>query len=806
MIGTHVAQSGTAASFQESAVSSQHFELPISLRQFGASGENGLSRAGARLDRLPIGPQDTILRYAPASGARQIGMRIPLAVFFAGVAAFAQTLPSNEQWRVAPEVPVWDQPNILPNSPALIKSLGDAAEYVLRFQVPASAAVWQRRRPEVERAFRRAIGLEVLPERTPLHARTTGRLDMGDYTIENVIFESRPTFLVTANLYRPKAAAAGKRPAILCPIGHYISEGKRAADVQARCIRLVRMGFVVLTYDAIGQGERMISGNIHHEAGWALLPLGETVAGWMVWDSMRAIDYLLTQQDVDPERIGVTGNSGGGLNTLFTAALDPRVSAAVVVGYTFEFGNWLKYAGTHCTCAHLPGMFRGMEWFEIAGLIAPRAVMMLQGDRDGIFPVSGARRAAHGTEAIYALMGHAGAARFTELAGQPHAYSRPYREAMYGWMAAHLLGQGTGEPIPEGDVHALDETDARLLCDPVNAVVPRSPTVMQLARRKAMDAIAKLPERISGERRVVDEQWVRELSAAPEVPLHYLAPRAGRAAPVTGGLLEKISFVSEDGQPILGLLWLPRQRTSPARTVIIADSRGKQAVAQSGLVEPLLDAGMAVFAVDLRGRGETLGHLHPDWDTNYRLAACQVDFGRPLPGRRAFDLMRTVDYVRTRTELTADGLVVVGSGDDALSALLAAAADTRIQSVVVSGYFHSFISQMRPMAPHGANLRSGWNDAQLTGRLTTPDYEIDLGAVIPSALVTLDVPDLVALVAPRKVLFCQARDAGAPDSEALAARFRQVTGGAGAGWIRYAPTQSLDGRVIREWLQDGGVR
>src|SRR5262249_1715319 len=152
----------------------------------------------------------------------------------------------------------------------------------------------------------------------------------------------------------------------LSPVGHNLTPGKTAAEVQTLCIHLVRMGFIVLTYDPIGQGERLISGNIHHEAGYALLPLGETIAGWMVWDSMRAMDYLLTRSDVDPKRIGITGNSGGGLNTLYTAALDDRFCAAVIVGFTFEFNNWLKYAGPHCTCTHLPGLFRGMEWFEIA--------------------------------------------------------------------------------------------------------------------------------------------------------------------------------------------------------------------------------------------------------------------------------------------------------------------------------------------------------------------------------------------------------------------------------------------------------
>ena len=106
----------------------------------------------------------------------------------------------------------------------------------------------------------------------------------------------------------------------------FLGAGKTATQVQERSIGLAKSGYLVLAYDAIGQGERMFAGNIHHEAGYALLPLGETIAGWMVWDSMRAIDYLLSRDDVDPARLGMTGNSGGGLNTLFTAALDRQLN------------------------------------------------------------------------------------------------------------------------------------------------------------------------------------------------------------------------------------------------------------------------------------------------------------------------------------------------------------------------------------------------------------------------------------------------------------------------------------------------
>ncbi len=175
-----------------------------------------------------------------------------------------------------------DFSNVLPNSPALVKSLGDAAEYVLRWRLPEDAEGWLKRRPGVERALRKAIGLEKLPEHTALHARITATHDMGGYILKNVIFESRPDFPVPSNLYLPKSPALGKRAAILSPIGHHLEAGKATVEIQALCIKLAKIGFIVLTYDGIGHGEPMIPGNVHYEAGYALLPLGETIAGWMV--------------------------------------------------------------------------------------------------------------------------------------------------------------------------------------------------------------------------------------------------------------------------------------------------------------------------------------------------------------------------------------------------------------------------------------------------------------------------------------------------------------------------------------------
>lgn len=708
-----------------------------------------------------------------------------------------QVLTRNE-WDVFPAVPLTDLPQVLPASPTLVKSLGDAAERAAQWQVPRSAADWERRRPLVLRSFRQALGLAKFPERHPLQARVLATNLFGSIAVENLVFESRPGFVVTANLYRPVPTSPARRPAVVSPIGHFLTPGKTAPEVQARCLGLARRGYVVLVYDAIGQGERMFTGNIHHDAGYALLPLGETIAGWMVWDSMRAVDYLLTRPDVDPDRLGITGNSGGGLNSLFTAAVDERVKAAVIVGFTFEFGNWAKYGGAHCTCTHLPGIFSELNWSEIAGLIAPRAVMMIQGANDNIFPITGARRSGADVATLYRLAGREGYSRFVELAGMPHAYSAPFRENMYGWMAWHLQGQGSGEPQSEAQFETLPALDPRLLCDPDRQWMSKAPTVVDLARARALERLKGGVDVTSSQGRESVLNWITNLTTAPESRPRWTSPRVHRQLSVPGGVFEKVSYLSEDGLRIPGLLWLPEHEKSRGRTLLIADERGKSVVAESALVPTLLETGYTVLAVDLRGRGETLGRYGPKYDTNFRLLANQVLLGEPLAGRRAFDLSRAMDFLAARPELATNEVTLVAWGADALSAALVAAADLRVKRLAIGGSVHSFLSWMRPrIAPAWDKMGDAWNDPQLRGRLDCGDDEIDLGAVVPGSLNVADIPQILSLASPRPLLFCEARDLGAPDSESVVLAFTSVVS---SKFLTYQPRAKLNPKILLEWL------
>ncbi len=181
-----------------------------------------------------------------------------------------------------------------------------------------------------------------LAERTPLRPVVVKTAERDGYRVENVMFESRPNFFVTANLYVP-TSGKGPFPAIISPCGHY-PLGRMQPDYQFVYLNLVKAGFVVLGYDPIGQGERRhywnpetaeTEANLgpvyeHSMPGQLLLLGGENLTAYMVWDGMRAIDYLLTRPEVDREKIGCAGHSGGGTLTLFISALDERVRCAVV--------------------------------------------------------------------------------------------------------------------------------------------------------------------------------------------------------------------------------------------------------------------------------------------------------------------------------------------------------------------------------------------------------------------------------------------------------------------------------------------
>ena len=248
---------------------------------------------------------------------------------------------------------------------------------------------------------------------------------------------------MTANAYVPNRK--GKLPALLMVHGHWRG-AKQDPTVQARCIGAAKLGFFVLVVDAFGAGERGVGkalGEYHGDMTAAtLLPLGIPLSGIQVYENRRAVDYLRTRKEVDAKRIGVTGASGGGNQSMYAGAWDERLIAAAPV---CSVGNYQAYLGAACCmCEVVPGALRFMEEWEILGLVAPRALLVINATRDARqFSVEESKRSIGRAHSVFRTFDKATNIRHVTFESG-HDYSKPMRESSMGWFDKYLKAK----PVP----------------------------------------------------------------------------------------------------------------------------------------------------------------------------------------------------------------------------------------------------------------------------------------------------------------------------------------------------------------------
>ncbi len=630
-------------------------------------------------------------------------------------------MEQERQWSVyGDDLP--DRANALHfNIEACCKPLRDRAD-------PDTLEQWEAQREPLRRELARSLGLDPLPPRTPLNALVTGRTERELYTIENVVFESRPRFYVTANLYLPKDVPL-PAPAIIVVPGHAMKEGKNYPLYQMAMIGLARHGFVVLAYDPIGQGERRLPGFGHH-LGYSLLLVGQTNEGIITWDTMRAIDYLCTRPEVDPERIGLTGNSGGGLNSLYAPAIDERIKVAASFCFVCSFEQWIRYGGNHCICNHLPGIVRHMEQFEVVGLIAPRPFLMGNGAQDPIFPIAGTRDTLRRAKSIYQLYGVPDRVSLVE-ADLGHGWSQPLREACYGWMLKWLQGQGTGEPVPEEayEVEGWDSPD--LTCYKDGEIPEDRETLVTLARRMGREFVEQY-----GQPPATRQQWQQRAKRlrADIWEVFGGKPRASKprardmgSFEYDGRPVQRIALTTEPHMAVPALLMWPDSKARPCPGVIFVDEGGKLGARDSQLVCALLEQGTAVLALDPRGLGEGQGAGRTG-DYNH-LASKTVVLGRPLLAQQVWDVMQAARYLGTVEGIDPERVSCYGCGAAGLIALFAAALSDEIGGAVTQGTITTYLDAIEDSQP-----QPRWIFA-------------------PSLLAAADIPQVAALIAPRPVVF-----------------------------------------------------
>ncbi|MFO1095367.1 MAG: prolyl oligopeptidase family serine peptidase [Planctomycetaceae bacterium] len=312
---------------------------------------------------------------------------------------------------------------------------------------------WTSRRDEYRRQLREMLGLDPLPEKTPLEPVVTGMLDHPEFTVEKLHFQSQPDLYVTANLYVPKGLT-GKAPTILYVCGHaQMRDGERSlgnkTGYQHHGEWFARHGYVCLTIDSLQLGE--VEG-VHHGTykfdRWWWNSRGYTPAGVEAWNCIRALDYLETRPEVDSARIGVTGRSGGGAYSWWIAALDDRIVCAVPVAGITTLRNHVidGCVEGHCDCMFMVNTYR-WDYAQVAALVAPRPLLISNTDKDKIFPLDGVVKVHEQVRRIYKLYG-AEDKLGLQITEGPHLDTQELHVHEFVWMNKFLKGENPPIDLP----------------------------------------------------------------------------------------------------------------------------------------------------------------------------------------------------------------------------------------------------------------------------------------------------------------------------------------------------------------------
>ena len=603
-----------------------------------------------------------------------------------------------------------------------------------RIEALQTADDWRRRQEEVRTTLERIVG--PFPEKTPLNPQVLGAVEKDGYRVEHIVFESMPGFYVTACLFLPEERQE-KAPAILNVIGH-TDIAFRAAGYQNVVLNLVDKGFIVLAMDPVGQGERkqyydpelgrsVVGGATaeHSYFGIQAFLAGCSAARYFVWDGIRAIDYLVSRPEVDPERIGVTGLSGGGTQTSYIAALDERVLAASPACYITGFRRLLESIGPQDAEQNFNGgLVEGIDHADFLEVRAPRPTLVVATTRD-FFSIQGTREVLAEAEGAFAALGAAENLQLVED-DHGHGFTRRNNEATYAFFQEHLNlpGDATEREIDSLSVEELTVTPTGQLIDSLGGE-----TVFSLNR----EVSEPLLERLDDRRRQLDDHLPQVEAEARRISGYR--PPQGPAGLVYRGRYQRDGYTLEmhvmqgEGEIVLPfLLAVPDEGTKHPALIYLHPEGKSAAAAPGGEIEWLVRQGYAVLAMDLSGMGE-LGQ------TGNAEAFLGVLIGRSIAGIRAADVVRGVQYLRSREDIDPAGIAAVARGSMAVPLLHAAAFEESIDRIAL----------IEPLISYRAVVMNRF-------------YEVPVADVVFNALTAYDLPDLAATLAPRTLMVVNVQD------------------------------------------------
>jgi|TARA_B110000914_G_scaffold9025_1_gene7437 dienelactone hydrolase len=547
------------------------------------------------------------------------------------------------------------------------------------FTPPTTKEEWGQRSEKLRHALKVSVGLFPEPDRSPLNPVIHGKIDCGNFTIEKVYFETRPGFFLTGSLYRPKGGS-GKRPGVLCPHGHWnearfydageasvkkqIKEGAEAVletgrnPIQARCVGLARLGCTVLQYDMLGYCDNdQISYQLAHrfakqrpemiaEKNWGLYtPQAEShlqsIMMLQTWNSMRAIDFLQGLDDVDPERIAVTGASGGGTQTFVISALDPRVKVsmpAVMVSTAMQGG---------CTCENSTLMRVTDGNIAFAALFAPKPLGLIAADD---WTKEMATKGFPELKKTYEILGAPDKIMLHDRTEFGHNYNLPSRQAMYRWFNEHL-DLGSRKPDVEQPYKRLTEKDLTVWDDKH----PKPKGGDDFERKLLVALTEDSAKKVTADPEVARRGWEvvldSKLQEAGKVEWQLVSKKDRGSYLEMPGLHNNLTYNEQ-----VPVVWLYPKANWNKHAVIWLSPDGKAGLYdQNGEpraeVKKLLADGNSVCGIDLFLQGEFVADGKAVSETRRVMnpresAAYTLGYNRPLFVQRLHDVLSAITMIR----------------------------------------------------------------------------------------------------------------------------------------------------------------
>lgn len=539
-----------------------------------------------------------------------------------------------------------------PGDPMIQEYLAQAAEHTdeLFMRGIASREDWEKLRPRYEREYLHMLGLWPLPEKNPLNATVTGTLEGDGYVVDMLHYQSMPGLYVTGNLYRPARVEPGQRlPAVLYVCGHsFCGRNGNKTAYQSHGLWFARHGYVCLVLDTLQMGEiAAIHHGTYREGRWWWHSRGYTPAGVECLNGIRGIDYLVGRADVDPQRIAVTGISGGGAATFWIAAADERVKVAVPVSGMADLSSYVsnRVINGHCDCMFLYNTFQ-WPWTNIAAMIAPRPLLFVNSDADSIFPMDANQRVINRLERMYSLYGAGDLVdSFVSIGG--HAYRQDIRQAAYRFINMHLKNDPRPVTDSEVDLVAGPESNPRypiaaerLRVFPQDSDIPKDQLNTTIDRHFVPMAQVEPP--LAGQ----FEDWKTHLLIRlRDVTFGSLPERIAPAMLLEQDKPQNLWLSSDPGIPVrLKPLESPASNEPPARVLLVVQNADSNDDAL-GWLDRVRRPGDSVYVCEPRGVGETRWtRKNPP---NY-VERSHVLLGRTADTGRVRDIIATARYLHAK--------------------------------------------------------------------------------------------------------------------------------------------------------------